>query len=360
MSSNIQNATPNPIVDLELDGHGGARPGRADDRPPRRPRPHAGPQAHGRAVPGAGGEPAGHAHRRAGRRGARPVARRARRRRGRRSTSSATSRTRCRSRSSPSGSACRRRANPQFREWTSWVARSRDPMPPDERDEFYVALDAMHDYLEEQAEAKRQAPAGDLLTYLVHPDDDGDCLLGEELMAQLITLYMAGHEPTAGLVANGILGLLAPARPARPAAGRAGAAPQRGLRAAPLRRPEPVHPADHHPAADSATATSRSRPAPCSTSGSRRPTATRAAGATPPTRSSSTDPTPTSTCSSAAARTSASARTSPGCRPSASSARSSPGSTAWSSPASRCGAPACSSGLSSLPVRCTIAPREVA
>ena len=99
-------------------------------------------------------------------------------------------------------------SHPQFREWTSWVARSRDPMPLDEREEFYVALDAMHEYLAEQAEAKRRQPQDDLLTYLVHPDDEGDCLEGEELLAQLITLYMAGHEPTASLVANGILGLL--------------------------------------------------------------------------------------------------------------------------------------------------------
>jgi cytochrome P450 len=100
-------------------------------------------------------------------------------------------------------------ANPQFREWTSWVARSRDPMPPEEREHLYEALDAMYLYLEAQAEAKRRAPAGDLLSYLVHAEDEGDRLSHDELMSQLITLYMAGHEPTAGLVGNGMLGLLA-------------------------------------------------------------------------------------------------------------------------------------------------------
>jgi cytochrome P450 len=99
-------------------------------------------------------------------------------------------------------------ANPQFREWTSWVARSRDPMPPEEREQLYVALDAMYLYLQDQAEAKRRAPAGDLLSYLVHAEDEGDRLSHDELMSQLITLYMAGHEPTAGLVGNGILALL--------------------------------------------------------------------------------------------------------------------------------------------------------
>ena len=66
----------------------------------------------------------------------------------------------------------------------------------------------MYEYLAEQAEMKRQAPAGDLLSYLVHAEDDGDRLSHDELMSQLITLYMAGHEPTAGLVGNGILALL--------------------------------------------------------------------------------------------------------------------------------------------------------
>ncbi|MGK2929713.1 MAG: cytochrome P450 [Acidimicrobiales bacterium] len=96
----------------------------------------------------------------------------------------------------------------QFRYWTSWVARSRDPMPPAERDQFYEALDAMYAYLEEQADAKRRSPTDDLLSYLVHAEEDGSVLSHEELMAQLITLYMAGHEPTASLVGNGILALL--------------------------------------------------------------------------------------------------------------------------------------------------------
>jgi len=97
---------------------------------------------------------------------------------------------------------------PQFRAWTSWVARSRDPLPPAEREQLFAALDAMYDYLAEQAEAKRRRPAGDLLSHLVHAEDDGDTLSHDELMSQLITLYMAGHEPTASLVANGILALL--------------------------------------------------------------------------------------------------------------------------------------------------------
>jgi cytochrome P450 len=100
-------------------------------------------------------------------------------------------------------------SHPQFRYWTSWVARSRDPMAAEEREEFYEALDGMYGYLAEQAELKREHPTGDLLSYLVHVDKDGDRLDHEDLMAQLVTLYMAGHEPTAGLVGNAVLALLA-------------------------------------------------------------------------------------------------------------------------------------------------------
>ena len=99
-------------------------------------------------------------------------------------------------------------AAPQFRDWTNWTARSRDPLSPEDRDEMYAAMDAMYDYLEAQAELKRQAPADDLLSYLVHAEEDGEQLDHDELMSQLVTLYIAGHEPTASVVANGMLALL--------------------------------------------------------------------------------------------------------------------------------------------------------
>ena len=99
-------------------------------------------------------------------------------------------------------------AGPQFRVWTSWVARSRDPMSSAEHEELFAALDAMHGYLADAVEERRRAPTDDLLSYLVHVDDGGAPMSDDELMSQLITLYMAGHEPTAGLVANGILALL--------------------------------------------------------------------------------------------------------------------------------------------------------
>jgi cytochrome P450 len=51
-------------------------------------------------------------------------------------------------------------STPQFRRWTGWVARSRDPMPPDERAEFYAALDSMHDYLGRAGRGEEARPDG--------------------------------------------------------------------------------------------------------------------------------------------------------------------------------------------------------
>ncbi len=98
---------------------------------------------------------------------------------------------------------------PQFRYWAQCVARMVDPiMGAAERAECTRGLDDMHAYLEEQAERKRARPADDLMSTLVHAEIDGQQLSHDELIAQLVTLYMAGHEPTAALIGAGTLALL--------------------------------------------------------------------------------------------------------------------------------------------------------
>lgn len=100
-------------------------------------------------------------------------------------------------------------ASPQFRAWTMAVIRSLDPVLDDDEHARCTALvDEMYAYLEDQVEVKRRAPADDVMTELVQAEDDGDRLSRDELVAQLVTLYVAGHEPTTGLVGNGLLALL--------------------------------------------------------------------------------------------------------------------------------------------------------
>lgn len=99
--------------------------------------------------------------------------------------------------------------HPQFRYWTQCVARTVDPiMSAEEREISLRGLDDMHAYLTVQAELKRANPTDDLLSHLVHAEIDGERLSEEDLLAQLVTLYMAGHEPTAALIGAGMLALL--------------------------------------------------------------------------------------------------------------------------------------------------------
>jgi cytochrome P450 len=55
---------------------------------------------------------------------------------------------------------------------------------------------------------KRSNPADDLLTALISAEDDGDALSDDELIAQTLLLYLAGHETTVNLIAGGTLALL--------------------------------------------------------------------------------------------------------------------------------------------------------
>ncbi|WP_030670448.1 cytochrome P450 [Streptomyces sp. NRRL B-1347] len=55
---------------------------------------------------------------------------------------------------------------------------------------------------------KRRNPADDLMTALIEAEEDGDKLSDDELVAQIQLLYIAGHETTVNLLANGTHALL--------------------------------------------------------------------------------------------------------------------------------------------------------
>jgi cytochrome P450 len=57
-------------------------------------------------------------------------------------------------------------------------------------------------------EWKRKHPADDLLTALINAEEDGDALSDAELIAQVVLLYVAGHETTVNLIGNGTFALL--------------------------------------------------------------------------------------------------------------------------------------------------------
>jgi len=98
--------------------------------------------------------------------------------------------------------------HPIFRHWVNGIARNLDPvMEADERERLRAEFQDMAAFLGELIDAKRGRDDDDVLSGLIHAEEDGETLSQEELLAQIITLYVAGHEPTAGLVGNGMLAL---------------------------------------------------------------------------------------------------------------------------------------------------------
>jgi cytochrome P450 len=55
---------------------------------------------------------------------------------------------------------------------------------------------------------KRANPADDLFSALIAAEHEGDRLSDDELLAQIVMLYIAGHETTVNLISNGTLALL--------------------------------------------------------------------------------------------------------------------------------------------------------
>jgi cytochrome P450 len=99
---------------------------------------------------------------------------------------------------------------PRFRAWTAAVARSLDVVISEEDyDACMVLLEEMEQYLSDIADAKRAAPDDRVLSALLAAEVDGQRLTHGELVPQLITLYVAGHEPTTALIGNGLVALFA-------------------------------------------------------------------------------------------------------------------------------------------------------
>lgn len=98
----------------------------------------------------------------------------------------------------------------EFRRWVQMVALGLDPvLDLETRDACLAAGDEMRAYLGEQVAQKRHEPGDDLTSALVHAtDDDGSQLTDQELVAQLQTVYIAGHEPATAVLGNGFRGFM--------------------------------------------------------------------------------------------------------------------------------------------------------
>jgi cytochrome P450 len=84
-----------------------------------------------------------------------------------------------------------------------------DPVPlsPAEIAEGNAANLMAQAYFQQLFELRRRSPGDDLTTQLVQAEEDGSKLSNEELTANIILLFGAGHETTVNLIGNGLLAL---------------------------------------------------------------------------------------------------------------------------------------------------------
>jgi cytochrome P450 len=71
-----------------------------------------------------------------------------------------------------------------------------------------AAGEKMIAHIEDAIEWKRRNPADDLLSAMIAAEEDGERLGAEELVANVVLLYLAGHETTVNLIGNGTMALL--------------------------------------------------------------------------------------------------------------------------------------------------------
>ncbi|MGR6318654.1 cytochrome P450 [Micromonospora soli] len=99
---------------------------------------------------------------------------------------------------------------PLFRRWATDLTGILEPeITPEELAVADRGAGELRDYFSALVAARRRAPADDLTTALVQAhDSDGDRLSGDELLANLIVLLVAGFETTTNLLGNGLVVLL--------------------------------------------------------------------------------------------------------------------------------------------------------
>jgi cytochrome P450 len=96
-----------------------------------------------------------------------------------------------------------------FHERSSDSGRLLDPVPlsPQEIAQANAGNAMSQAYFQNLFELRRRQPGDDLITQLLHAEEDGAKLSNEELTANIILLFGAGHETTVNLIGNGLLAL---------------------------------------------------------------------------------------------------------------------------------------------------------
>ena len=91
------------------------------------------------------------------------------------------------------------------RRWSAFRMDSRSPAVIAETTRQFEQFSA---YLRGLFARKRQAPADDMISQMIHAQEDGDRLSEDELLSMIFLLYLAGHVTTVNLIGNGVFALL--------------------------------------------------------------------------------------------------------------------------------------------------------
>src|SRR5687768_15092298 len=96
----------------------------------------------------------------------------------------------------------------QLREWSGTLVRTLEPVADTELLQAIAAAGThMRELVSEAIAWKRKDPADDMLSALIAAEENGDVLSDDELIEQVMLLYIAGHETTVNLIGNGVLAL---------------------------------------------------------------------------------------------------------------------------------------------------------
>ncbi|MCP2336547.1 cytochrome P450 [Actinomadura rupiterrae] len=97
----------------------------------------------------------------------------------------------------------------RVRELSGWVVRSLEPLPDDEAVKRVGAAGVeLYELVRGLIADKRANPGDDLLSALIAAEAEGDRLTDDELVDQVVLLYVAGHETTVNLIGGGTVALL--------------------------------------------------------------------------------------------------------------------------------------------------------
>jgi cytochrome P450 len=96
----------------------------------------------------------------------------------------------------------------RFREWSSSLIASAGNPDPARLEAATTASQNLFGYLSDTIAARRRSPREDLISAMLHAQEEGDVLSDLELLATSNLILLAGHETTTNLIGNGMLALM--------------------------------------------------------------------------------------------------------------------------------------------------------